>query len=728
MSNLTQGQLPDVPTREIAIIGYLSEQPHGATAREIYEAVSQALEDTISRPAYYKILDRLVSAGKLEQHDEQGSRRYSLMPQLTAEFRLTLDDVYEMLPLLDSTTESMALAIEAQAYFLDHRESILRQTAQVLSEEPAVELFYLWLNDLITMLQADLASYRLEEADGPHLGRRMLADGALEHRLSRQCEEIRELLYRQLSIPFDAVDIPDWQGLDGLKRNGSIVYEPHKLKQALSLRVFGAGERQTVLGLVSVEQSVLDAAQEEMLISGSDGSFHAGTLDLRSAKGYIEDDSQILTFNNSVAYIRASEKVERQMRVKKFIYSAPLTRQTLDNPAYRGMVLAPFMYPDLAESEYEHMTRAATDVVQLRVDDDVFNGVARDALSHEQIMPPRVHIRDGTITPQERGFNHYSLSNAYGDITREGIARSRSILQRIRSSSPRATPQVYAGAVKSTQIRLFSRLINWYISKGSRLTRQRAIEPRWEKSHADYISDIDVMTILFASPSFAPTPNSFWMSCVVIRQFASLTDFYDRKLGVEKNWFELLVDMRRDALKSHEKYRGKLPYHALISEEDLAEDAYLYMLDHADYASFYVGHTGGAPPPKIPRYEFLCSLREMDTDGATHYVQRATRQLATALLTCSFSEDRDHNFLSRLTLVKIIPSVVYQAHEWAKHWGKKLEGEFKSIVVKRLSEKRKQQVEERDVNIQPIGIRQYLQRFANARKALPPSDRGLDSH
>jgi Fe2+ or Zn2+ uptake regulation protein len=710
---------PDVLQREAAIIYYLREKSQGATAREIYEDISAALDDTISRPAYYKLLDRLVVAGKIDQlDDENGIRRYTILPQIHATNRLTLDDVYEMLPFVESTV-SMARAIEAQEYFYEHRNTIIRKTAEALKDEPALELFFLWINDLLAMLEADLDSFNAVEEEGPHQGRTVLADSSLEYRLRSQCDTLREILYRHLSISHHAVNLPAWEGLNGLKRLGHFDYDPGQLRDELQRRVFGVGEKETILGLVAIDPPALASAAEEMIISGSDGSFHAGTIGIRTAQGYIEDESFVLTFNNSVAYIRSSGRVLQQKGEKKFLYSAPVTRQTLDDPTYKGMVLAPFMFPMLTESEYEHMARTASDVVQMRVDDEVFNGKARDLTTGEQIMPPRVHIRDGTITPQERGYNHYTQMNPYGDIAREGIARSRSILQRIVTAQ--RNPQIYVGCVKSTQLRLFSRFINWYISKGSRYTHNYPIEPEWDVKRAGFISDTDLMTVLLANDALPFAPNQFWMSCVVLRQFASLTDFYDKSLGKD-SWLDFLIDHRNNAITNYEKYGGQLPYHAMLSEEDLAEDAYLYMLEHGDYASFYIGHTWGEPPPKIPRYEFLCSHRSIPTDDTKKQVAHTINQIATALLTCDFTPDRDHNFLSRVTLVKLIPSVVYTAHEFAKQLGKKLEGDFKSVVVARLVAKRKQPIDERDVEIRPIGIRRYLQRFIEARKALPPSE------
>ena len=703
---------PDVLKREVAIINFLRGRPEGVGAREIYDEVTIRLGDTISRPAYYKLLGRLVAVGKIEEVDEPGTRRYLLPQQLHATNRLTLDDVYEMLPFIKST-ESMARAVEAQQYFLQHRDTIIRRAAQALCNEPAVELFLRWIHDLVVAIIFDLINFQAIEEEGPHIGKAVLADSSMEHRLRAQCDALRELLYRQLSIPHSVVNLPEWDGPHGLKVTSSFIYYPDELRDVLERRVFGVGERRTVLGSVNVQPDALKAASKELIISGSDGSFHAGTLGIRTAQGYIEDESFVITFNNSVVYERSSERLEEQRGAKKFLHSAPVTRETLDDPTYKGMVLAPFMFPTLTESDYEHMVRAATDVVQMRVDDDIFNGRARDLATGEQIMAPRVHIRDGTITPQERYFNHYYRMDPYGDIVREGIQHTRNILQRIVTA--RGAPQIYAGAVKSTQIRLFSRLVNWYIAKGSKQTLGEAIEPNWDGSRAEFISDIDVMTNLFASFPDPGQKDGFWVSCVVLRQFASLTDFFDTPVDDESDWFPALCRHRLNALDAYERFGGGfLPYHALISEDDLANDSYVYLLERADYASFYVGHTGGIPAPKIPRYEFLCSLRSTPTPRAEEHVEHTIQQLVTALLTCHLTPDRDHNFLSKLSLVKMIPFVVYQAHEFAKVLGKRLESDFKSAVVKRLADRRKQRIDDRDAVVNPISVQRYLQRFSSA--------------
>ena len=107
-------------------------------------------------------------------------------------------------------------------------------------------------------------------------------------------------------------------------------------------------------------------------------------------------------------------------------------------------------------------------------------------------------------------------------------------------------------------------------------------------------------------------------------------------------------------------------------------------------------------------------------------MDRNVQQLITALVTCGFTQDRDHNFLSRTTLTKLIPAVVYQAHEYAKHVGKKLESEYRSIVIARLAGRRRLLMEGDGIDLQPVSIRRYLQRFIDARRALPSPEQDDD--
>lgn len=724
---------PTSADREIAIINYLRarqvapEVEDAATVTEIWQAMKEDMGEDVTRPAYYKILDAMAAAGKIERVEGTQPAKYVVVSTMHATNRITLDDVYEMLNSFENRTEVMARAVEAQRYFFERRETVLAAAAEALTREYAPDLIQRWIEHQLKVIRADLEAYRHIEDDGPRAGEAPLADGPLEKRLQGEVKLLRDLLYRHLSLPPEAIDVPMWEGPHGLNTPGAqISYNGERVKDALKMRVFGVGAAETVLGFVEVPEAAAAEARQDMIVAGSDGSFHAGTLQIGSAQRYIEDESYVVTFNNSVAYVRSSQRLEAMRGQKKFVHSAPFRRDKLDDPTYKGMVLAPFMFPDLTPAEYEHMTRAATDVVQMRVDDEVTAGTARDVVTGELIRQPRVLFRDGTVTPQSRHYNQYTAANAYGEITREGILRSKHILERIASSEEPA--YTYAGAVKTTQMKLFSRLLSWYIAIGSKESNGgQALDADWEAGRANFVSDVDAMTLLLSTLKRPEARRGFWASCVIVRRFSSLAEFYDTRLQ-GRTWFDVLNERRDRQLKSYEQAPSyaHLTYDVTLSERELRSDPYLYMLATADYASFYLGHTGGDPAPKIPRYEFMCSLRGKGPfgapDAAKRFVQGTVQEMATALDVCGFTADKDHNFLSKLSLIRRVVSVIYSAHEFSKQLGKKLESEFRSSVIAKLVQ-HKRGLPPSDVSVRPIGMQKYIERFARAREQLPSSER-----
>lgn len=686
---------PGVDEREREIVKHLAKSG-GASAREIFETVSETLEDTVTRVAYYKVLDRMAVAGKIEvqTEDPKRGRIYALTPTLNPDNPITLDDIYENLLYLP-TTEAIAAVVDARDYYEENRRTILRRTAQALLDEDPVELFHQMLVYMIQLAEKDLEIVRDQE----------IVDAYSRRRFESSYRELEQVAYRGLSLPHAAIHLP---GLHKLSQeiDKEIEWNSAELKKALQERVFG----EKFIYLVDVSSEKGTAARQQIVVSGSDGSMHAGTLALQSAKGYFEDISDVITFNNSTVHISLSPLQQQQFGRKRMMYGAPLTRQTLDDPAYKGMVLAPFMYPDLAESEYEHMTRCATDVVQFRVDEEVFTGKAYDICPpRAQIPKPQVHIRDGTITPQEREFGHYNRPDAYGETVREGIRRERTILERIMAA--RTKPPVFAGAVKSTQMRVLSRLVNWYISRGSAARFGTPIEPEWNISRAAAISDNAAMTALLAElPNNAKylKQGKYYVTCALVRQFPSLTEYYNYEI---RDWLEFFDKKKEKDISEHSEHGGTLSYHSTI---DIADDDFIFMCENADFVYFYIGHTAGDPPPMIPRYEFLTSLRGKSPEKASSAVAELTFRLVDAVDAAGLAYDRDHNFLSSKMLVKILPYPIYQAHEYAKTLGKKLEAELKSIVVSRLIELKRLRSSSSSIVVRPVAVREYLERHKRA--------------
>lgn len=719
MVSFTAVSLIPVRDREIQILNYLRALPPDSakSVREIWEAVSQILKDTVTVQAYHKIIDRLFATGQIEEagDDVALGKLYRLAPYLHVSNPATLDDIHEWIMASMPPSEILAKAMTATDYLDEMKDTTLRRAAVALLDEDPVKLFYDMLLFYLTALEKDLNTYNHLH---PSTLKPELRDLQLKNRIWNEYHDLDLLLYRDLSIPLNIVDITDVVQIEkGLP--AQISYAKDALEEILRQRVFG----ESFLMKTDVSAVRGTAVAQRVSVAGTDGSTHSGILSIHTARAFSEEHGVLITFNNAMAYVVEPEL--SRGRITYPFHSVPMTRSALDDPNNRGMVLAPMMFPDLDEGAYEHMAHTATDVVQWRVDAAVFSGRARAlspegvlSLQHGMLLPaPTVQIRDGSVMPFEREFRHYEIMNAYGDFAREGIALSNEILQRVTSQRSESI-RVFAGAVKTTRLRIFSRVLNWYITEGSKKRFGEPIDATWDVRHASLLSDNEAMTYLLnvLSDSQDIKDGIFYVTCVVVRQFHSLTEHYRPHLGLgstdEDRWIKYFEHLRERKL-DHNKTLGGPPTY--LDTVEIADDPYIQMCARADYGMFYIGHTDSEPPPLIPRYEFLDSLRGMSPEKASERVQRNVERILLALDHTGLQIDKDHNFMSRKQIVKIIPEVIFTAHEHGKALGHRLESELKSWVVARLQEMRKTRgLKPGDVDLLPVPIKTYLEKHLKA--------------
>lgn len=696
----TARQRIKVDDRERAVLGEVREAGvDGATVREIYDGVRAKLGDDVSIQAYYKLLARMTATGRLEeQSGEDGDKRFTVAPYLHPDNALGLDEVYALMEELEPT-DAIARVIDAREYFEEKRRDTLARAARALLEEDPRELMARMLLDRAQELHADFEMLRLEE----------LWDQDLEGRVRAQLNDLDNLAYRMLGLSRLAIDLP--KGWGPIGDDLRMTVDEDRLRAEIDDRVFGerAIERIDVNAVGDIEE------WNRRAVAGSDGSTYSNVLRINSSPAFTDDvGSQVITVNNSVAYVQLGA-AQRVADGESPYYSVPVNRQAIDDPANRGMVMAPFLYRELSESEYEHTAKCATDVVQWRVDKTVFLGEAKAVGSGGALLRPEVHFRDGTIAPQEREYGHYSRPNKYGAMVREGISLSREILERVRSAP---APVVFAGAVKTTQARLFSSLLNWYIFQGSIARFGEPLDPGWNLTRAAYIADNEAMSLLLSTLNEELEPGQRFVTFQVMRPFHSLTEYY-RGHGEESSWVEFFRGKQTEEEESHRK--GFRPEPSWLSQfASLEDEDYVFMCERADYISFYIGHTGGDPAPVTPRYEFLESLREMGRDRATKRVARNVSLMVGALDRTGLSADREHNFLSQKSMVKIVPAVVYNAHEMCKAIGRQLDAELRSIILANLQGIRNaKHLSQAEVELRPLSVRRYVERYKRALAESP---------
>jgi len=96
-------------------------------------------------------------------------------------------------------------------------------------------------------------------------------------------------------------------------------------------------------------------------------------------------------------------------------------------------------------------------------------------------------------------------------------------------------------------------------------------------------------------------------------------------------------------------------------------------------------------------------------------VARNVGRIVAALDKHGLSADREHNYLSSKMLTRIVPFVIYDAHEKCKAIGRQLERELRSMIVSHLQRLRPTVTRDSDVSLRPLPMRRFLERFREAR-------------
>lgn len=693
--------------REQTIIRCLKDRhpvDGAATIKEIWETVAELLKEQVSLSAYYKVVEKMVVQHKLEVIESATPAepvRYKVAPHLFAENAVTLVDLEELWAMAPG--DAVAHYVDALDYFQEKQATSLARAAEALCEEDPIELVLEMIRDQIECFNKGLSLWR--ETD--------LQEPSLQASIKRDHERLRRFAYGWLGIPGHVLNLESADRLLA-DHNLEIRVDQSTLRELMDVlehRIVGT----KFLFEIDADEGFSEDEKKRAVIVGSDGSTHVGVLGGVTAPRFFEDpDEQIVSFNNSIGFYDLQE-ASGDNRDSEPLTGVPVTRNALQDPSNKGMVLAPFMF-DLDPTAYEYMKKCATDVVQFRVDEKLINGTARSlGKGYEKLPRAAVVIRDGTVVPQAREFQHYSRRDEYGEMVQEGIALSASMLSTIMASS---APLVFAGAVKFTELRLFANILNWYMERGSRRKFGRALDPNWDRSRAGHITDNTAMSMLLATLK-RRNPSSYFCSCVFIRPFpAIIPDLLGKRIK-NGEWLQFFRDKRDEQIREYHQRGGDRPY---LDTVDVDADPYPFMCEEADYSMFYIGHTAGDPPPTAPRYEFLDSLRKRSVEELRQRVSEKVRRLVSGLHLTRFSLDSEHNYYTKKALIKIIPYVVYTAHEFCKVLGGKLEAELKSEVVAKLAQLKKLRgLSASQVSLIPLEIRRYLERTHQTdAKKLPP--------
>ena len=228
-----------------------------------------------------------------------------------------------------------------------------------------------------------------------------------------------------------------------------------------------------------------------------------------------------------------------------------------------------------------------------------------------------------------------------------------------------------------------------------------------------------ILTTGSYTTSFVCKAGKYWVTCAVTREFHSLTEYYNPKKAdglpdqfPAAGWESFFQRVYQRDIEFYNDHGGESPYFEGMNIED---DAFVYMCNNADYATFYIGHTGGDPPPLVPRYEFIENLRRKSPREAADRVQQNITLVVEALDETKVSLDADHNFLSNKKMMKLVPYVTFHAHEHSKGIGRQLQTELKAIIIDRLYEMKRLRVPKgASTRILPVSIQKYVERYYKA--------------
>lgn len=692
-----------VHEREVAIVTYLHRAHDGKrTIRDMWEALQQSepegVGDEASLPTYHRTVTKLVRRGQLEEDGfgPDGAAQFKVAELLSPLNTVTLTDLDIALWEL-SAPEALAAYLDAVDYYEAHADKVLTRAAEGLLQEDPRGLILDMLKDEVEYVKEDHADLQDPETAEPQHWKRA------EQRLAR----LAKFVHGELGLSATVWHIPTMDDL----LQGKLMEPPvwDAVRRELDLHVFG----DRFIEAVPVHAERPGVAR--MIVAGSDGSSHTGFVRGIPAPAYVEEEGRLmLTFNNSVAYVDLPEDYPQKIHFP--FHGVPMTRSALEDPHNRGMIVSRPWYPDLTDSEFEHMKKAALDVVQFRVDERLVKGAARaygtsPARGESGLLPkPNLLIRDGTVTPQEREFQHYNNPSAYGDIVREGIALSYSILKAVADSDTR----VFAGAVKSTQLRTFSRIINWYVKRGSRQRFGKPIDPTWDIARVSLVTDSVAVTRLLCTLLAIDGPR-YYRTCILVRPFpAMVTALYRHRKKSREEWLEFFKDWQQRQISERTEHGGEKSF---LEAVELADDAYVRMVQEADYGLFYFGRPGGDPQITFPRFEFMDSLRYLKAADRQRRVFRAADIIMTGVHLTKWQLDQDHRFMTTRRLPRLVPYVVYEAHEKCKVLGHKLEAELRQAIASRLSQlKALRGLPVPKVDIEPVPLKVYISRL----KALLP--------
>jgi hypothetical protein len=640
----------------------LASRPQGVTAPDAHKE-AEALGDKVTPEAYQNLARRLVHRGVLIADDNTRPIIYRAGSNIDGhwleeeELAAWVGDEYPLL--------ALPIWKEARRQVRDIPEEVWILLRERLMGEHAAELFAKAIMSYCGHLDALLRETCENEAQG-----------ADPRELSRQKAEARNnlLLLRGLAqyglgLSLEAVRLPEAVELAVAElaidsKSRPVAWDEAQLKEELTKRV-------------SPENFIAEThpSADPLLAAAVDASTRGGVLSfLGEETDLYLVHSPMISINTAVGQVNRKVVLDgEEYPVFVRLPEKPEDIQQRDN---RYTVMAKLFYPDLSDAEFMHSLWNAMDALESRTTLRML-GRWYTTKGNVEVPPADLVLRDGTVVPQDRDFNHYKAETRYGEIVRDIIATNWDTAKKCR-----ADKQTVAGVVKTAHLRVFGPVFNWYSSQLAAQKRLTILEA-WPLAAMNSMPDQVLLTRLLTAGRRKQDP--WTRTCAVFRPFHATYDSFARQYSIAKTPCALILERRDKELAS-----ATTPGDARFWRDFRGDaDPYVQMLANVWYADFYL-----AAVPRLdferylPRLEFLVpeAVYEAYTYPPLAAQPHLDRLLAGLRLT-GFEVSSEHSMYRDRSTLEVVPSLVARAHDTVKIWARELLSrvdEYLSAILARV--------------------------------------------
>ncbi len=617
----------------------------GTTPLEAHRRAKE-LGDSVTEEAYYNLARRLVHRGLLVSSETKKGARYKQGANADARW-LEEDDLSA---LVDPDYPLLALTIwdESRRSINDVPETLWSELRERLKGESARELFNKAISSYCDDFHAQVGT--LEE-----LGRNPTPELAS---LRREAENGRQLLLRfvkyGLGISDEAIHLPlsvdiAIQEYRDTPNKGYVDHDllQQELRRRISDEAF----------IVDIDQQYLD---RNLLVGAVDGSTRGGVLSFLGDEGdFGIGHAPMIAINTAVGQINRS--LQNGTLLTPIFLRLPEKPEDMQRQDNSFTVMAKLLYPDLSDAEYMHSVWNAMDLLETRAAHRLlhrWDGPKRKV----EVPPSDIVLRDGTVTPQDRDFNHYTDMSSYGRIVRETIAINWEIARKGREDG-----QTLAGVVKTAQLSVFAPVVNWFACQ---VVKEGGQILAWPMQTMNLVPDQVILSRLLTAERKKADP--WTRTCVVQRPFHAVTN-YSRTYSRVHPPAERLLQDHREALQ-HGESLGQEKRMFWESHFRPESDEYIKLLKNVYYASFFMGAVPRLDIEKsLPRLEFVvCSSTAEDSGDPWPTVVPHRDRLIEALRQVGFEVSAEHTMFQSKGKIDVLPKPLIRVHDTVKLWAAEL--------------------------------------------------------